>query len=133
MSLQPGLLVFAIGLNAGAAVAAMVRRSVSRSGAVAGTVIGSAILYFGGFATWGMLMLFFVSSTVMSRVGRTAKSSLAALHEKGDERDAVQVIANGGTGLVGTLLFAATGNPLFAAAAAGLKAASQWGRRSVGR
>ena len=119
MTEQVGSLLLVVGLNAVAVLIALQRRSLSRGGAVAGLLVGAAILYTGGFLIWGMLMLFFVSSSVMSRVGRTAKRSLAAMHEKGGERDAVQVLANGGAGLVGSILFAVTGEPVFAIAAAG--------------
>ncbi|MBU8913199.1 MAG: DUF92 domain-containing protein [Spirochaetales bacterium] len=119
MTVRLGFLFLAIGLNAAVALVARWRRSVSRSGAVAGFLVGSIILVAGGFSIWGMLMLFFVSASVISRVGATAKAGLASMHEKGGERDAVQVLANGGAGLVGSILFAATGEPAFAAAAAG--------------
>ena len=119
MTVRFGFLFLAIGLNAAVALAALWRHSVSRSGSVAGLLVGSAILYAGGFFIWGMLMLFFVSASVISRVGRTVKAQLASMHEKGGERDAIQVLANGGAGLVGSILFAATGEPAFAVAAAG--------------
>lgn len=119
MTVRLGFLFLAAGLNAAVALVALSRRSVSRSGAVAGFLVGSAILCAGGFFIWGMLMLFFVSASVISRVGATTKTKLASMHEKGGERDAVQVLANGGAGLVGSILFAVTGEPAFAAAAAG--------------
>ena len=119
MTIRLDVLLLAAGLNAAVALAALWRRSVSRSGAVAGFLVGSIILATGGFAIWGMLMLFFVSASVVSRVGATAKKQLASMHEKGSERDAIQVLANGGAGLVGSILLAATGEPAFAVAAAG--------------
>ena len=119
MTFRLGFLLLAAGLNTLVALAALWRHSVSRSGAVAGFLLGSAILYSGGFFIWGMLMLFFVSASVISRVGAATKTKLASMHEKGGERDAVQVLANGGAGLVGSILFAATGEPAFAVAAAG--------------
>ena len=119
MTVRLGFLLLAAGLNAAVALVALWRRSVSRSGAVAGFLVGSAILCAGGFFIWGMLMLFFVSASVISRVGATTKTKLASMHEKGGERDAVQVLANGGAGLVGSILIAVTGEPAFAAAAAG--------------
>jgi uncharacterized protein (TIGR00297 family) len=122
--LHPGLLFLALGLNVAASVAALARRSLTRGGAAAAAVVGSGILYFGGLLTWGMLILFFVSSTAIGRIGSAAKSGLSDMHEKGGERDLVQVLANGGVGLVATLLYAAFRSPAFAAAAAGSLAAA---------
>ena len=119
MTVRLGFLLLAVGLNAAVSLTALWRRSLCWSGALAGFLVGSAILYSGGFFIWGMLMLFFVSASVISRVGATAKMQLASMHEKGGERDAIQVLANGGAGLVGSVLFATTGEPAFAVAAAG--------------
>jgi len=119
VTLRLGFLLLAAGLNAMAALAARWRRSVSSSGAVAGFLVGSIILATGGFFIWGMLMLFFVSASAITRVGAAAKAGLVSMHEKGGERDAVQVFANGAAGLAGAVLYAATGEPAFAAAAAG--------------
>jgi uncharacterized protein (TIGR00297 family) len=116
---QTGVLLLSAGLNAPVVLAALWRKSLSPSGAVVGFLLGSTILFTGGFLLWGMLMLFFVSSSVMSRVGGPAKASLASMHEKGDERDGAQVLANGGAGLLGAILFAVTGEQVFAVAAAG--------------
>jgi len=119
VTLRLGFLLLAAGLNAIAAFAARWRRSVSNSGAVAGFLVGFIILATGGFFIWGMLMLFFVSASAITRVGAATKAGLMSMHEKGGERDAVQVFANGGAGLAGSVLFAVTAEPAFAVAAAG--------------
>jgi uncharacterized protein (TIGR00297 family) len=113
-----GYLLLALGVNSVAALGALWRRAVTRDGALAGLVVGAITLYLGGFFYWGMLMLFFVSSTIVSRIGPARKESLARIHEKDDRRDAVQVLANGGTSVLALALFGITGKPAFAVAAA---------------
>lgn len=111
--------------NGFAAYAALIRGSVSFSGAVAGTIVGAGILSAGGFFLWAILIIFFVSSSLLSRIGKARKAALEIIHKKGSERDAVQVFANGGIGFAGALLFGFTGNELFwCAAAASLAAAA---------
>lgn len=75
--------------------------SLSRSGTVVATLVGSAILLGTGFP--GMLVLgtFFVGSSLISRI---APDRSAALDAKGNTRDAWQVLANGGTAALGALL-----------------------------
>ena len=118
MTIRAGFLLLAAAVNLAAAVGALWRRAVSRDGALAGFLVGTIILYAGGFFFWAMLMLFFVSSTVVSRIGRRAKASLEQIHEKGARRDAMQVLANGGAGLVAVVLFGLTREPALAVAGA---------------
>lgn len=116
--------VLAVALNAAAGYAAHRREAVTLDGAIAGALLGATILAAGGFFGWIMLMLFFVGSTVASRIGAPRKASLGAMHEKSDQRDAVQVAANGGVAAVALVAHRLTGEPAFAAAAAGAFAAA---------
>jgi uncharacterized protein (TIGR00297 family) len=77
------------------ALAARRTRSLSVGGAVAATVVGTLAVAAGW--NWGaLLILYFVSSTVLSHVRRAEKARRTeAIVEKGGERDAVQVLANG--------------------------------------
>jgi uncharacterized protein (TIGR00297 family) len=70
-------------------------RSLSASGALAATVIGTAAAAAGW--SWAVLLiLYFASSTALSRLGRTKKERRTSpVVEKGGERDATQVSANG--------------------------------------
>ena len=115
---------FGLALNAGAAYAAFRNRSVSGSGAIAGAVVGAAIYLGGGFSYWLMLMLFFVSSSAAGRIGRRRRPSLEQIHERGNRRDAVQVVANGGVPAIAAVLLGVTGHAVFALAAAGALAAA---------
>jgi len=84
-------------LVAGAiSLAARSARSLTTSGAIAATVIGALAVTVGW--NWGaLLILYFVSSTVLSRLGRSEKEKrTSAVVAKGGQRDAIQVLANGG-------------------------------------
>ncbi len=115
------ILLFLLGgflLNGAVAYTAWRRGSLAPSGAVAGTMLGLALFAAGGFLFWCLMGAFFVSSTLLTRMGRQRKRSLERLHEKGGRRDGAQVLANGGAGLVAAILFAATGTDFFATALA---------------
>lgn len=111
------VLLVAIGLvlNGTASVLALWRRSVDAGGAVAGAVVGTAIFAAGGPLFWVILMSFFLSSTALGSIRRNDKRWLDAIHQKGDRRDFVQVLANGGIGMAAAVLFRITGNPAWAA------------------
>ena len=72
-------------------------RSLTVGGAIAATVIGTVAVAAGW--DWGaLLILYFASSTALSRLGRSLKEQRTApIVAKGGERDAVQVLANGAT------------------------------------
>lgn len=88
------------------AVSLVARRSgaLSMSGAAAATIIGVLALVAGW--SWGILLIaYFVSSTALSRFGENEKQKLsAAIVAKGGERDALQVLANGGVFALAALL-----------------------------
>ncbi len=106
------------------ALASRRARSLSRSGALAAVGIGTAAAVVG----WGwaiLLIVFFVLSSALSRFRRaTREARIGAIVEKGDERDAYQVLANGGVFAVAALLAGSTGQPLWGAAALGALAAA---------
>jgi len=87
-----------VGLIAAAAIAFAARaaRSLTTSGALAATAIGTLAVTAGW--NWGaLLILYFVSSTVLSRLGRAEKEErTSSVVAKGGQRDAIQVLANGG-------------------------------------
>jgi uncharacterized protein (TIGR00297 family) len=79
-------------------------RSLDNSGAVAAAVVGTVALLAGW--SWGLLLIaYFVSSSVLSRLGEDEKQKLnASVVAKGGARDAVQVLANGGVFAAAALL-----------------------------
>ena len=77
------------------ATMAYAARLLTRGGAFAATAVGAASMI--GGAGWVVaLLFFFVSSSALSRWrGAERERLLGAIIEKGDRRDAVQVLANG--------------------------------------
>lgn len=117
----------------GPIVAGIVWRAglLSTSGAIAAAVLGSSTAV-AGLDWMALLLAFFLSSTLLGRVGREQKQRRsAAVIEKSGPRDATQVLANGALFGLGALL--ATGGPVSTATAAvalgGLAAATAdtWG------
>jgi uncharacterized protein (TIGR00297 family) len=95
-----------IGLLLSAAIAAVAfrRGSLSASGALAAVGVG-AVIYLGGGVVWfAALGTFFVTSTLLGRVGARLKAATKLEFAKGDTRDAWQVLANGGIAALAALL-----------------------------
>ncbi len=89
---------FVLGFCLSAVIAAIAwrRGSLSRSGAIAAVVVGTLVFGCGGPGSGALLIVFFVSSSALSRLTSWRKAQAAALFAKGSTRDAVQVLANGG-------------------------------------
>lgn len=71
---------------------------------MAAALLGSVIMGFGGLRWAVVLMGFFLSSSLLSRLFRRQKIGLDEKYAKSDERDAGQVLANGGFAGVFVLL-----------------------------
>jgi uncharacterized protein (TIGR00297 family) len=82
--------------------AARAAKALSVSGAVAAAVVGFLLFGLGGGQGAASLLLFFITSSALSRVGKRRKDALR--FEKGGERDAGQVLANGGVAAAFALL-----------------------------
>jgi uncharacterized protein (TIGR00297 family) len=74
--------------------------ALSGSGALAASATGAAIFGLGGFPWAVVLLLFFVSSSALSKAFAKRKTSLADNFAKGSRRDWGQVFANGGLGVL---------------------------------
>ena len=130
MTWSLGRIALSLGLNAAVVLLARWRRSVSAGGACGAFVVGTGILVLGGYGYWSLLLLFFVTSTLVSRIGSSRKADLAGIHERGGERDLVQVAANGLPGLFAVVALAITGHQAFGVAVAAAFAATNadtWG------
>ncbi len=114
------------GLLAAALIALAGRRAraLSASGATAAVLIGTAAVAAGW--DWGaLLIVFFLASSVLSRVRREQKETTGGgIAAKGDERDAVQVLANGGVFALAAVVFLMTGNEVWQAVGVGALAAA---------
>ena len=98
---------FVIGVLAGVVIAYLAyrARALNKPGAVAAGLLGSVVFGLGG-AAWALVLLtFFVSSSLLSRLFKRKKVFASGEFAKGSNRDAWQVGANGG--LAGVLALAA--------------------------
>lgn len=107
------------------AYAAMQRGSLTPGGALTAVVVGTVTFVLGGGVAGLALLAFFLSSSALSRYRRREKQQLmGGIVEKGDTRDAMQVLANGGPAALFCIAYAATGKPVFYAGALGALAAA---------
>lgn len=72
--------------------------ALNRNGAIAAVVTGSLIFGLGGLPWAVLLLTFFISSSLLSRLFARRKAGLAEKYSKGSQRDWAQVAANGGLG-----------------------------------
>ncbi len=80
--------------------AAYKKRSLSFTGMLAAFVMGTVYYGAGNLFWFGILLLFFVSSSVFSHFRGDRKAELEKSYAKSGRRDAGQVLANGGLGMV---------------------------------
>jgi uncharacterized protein (TIGR00297 family) len=126
------LLQWAIGLALSCLVALIGfrKRALTASGAVGAILVGTSIFGFGGW-TWGLVLVaFFALSSLLSRHRHADKRALADKFIKGTRRDLAQVLANGGLGVVLSLLYFSNPTPPLLAAFLGAIAAvnaDTWG------
>jgi uncharacterized protein (TIGR00297 family) len=78
------------------AYAAFRAKSLNRSGAMAAVVVGTVIFGIGGWQWAVLLLTFFVTSSALTRAFKKRKSDLSEKFSKGGQRDAGQVLGNGG-------------------------------------
>ena len=113
MNINPQQLLIGIGLALFIAYLARKAGSLSRSGAVAAAIIGGITFGLGGLLPAILLLTFFITSSLLSRVGGKRKLVVATAFEKGGERDYGQVIANGSVASLFVILFALTNEKLW--------------------
>ncbi len=111
-------------LGFGIALLAYAAGALSKTGAIAATLVGGVTFGAGGIVPGVLLMLFFVSSSLLSRLGRKRTRDLHAMFAKGGRRDHGQVFANGLTAAALALLHGLSADPLWLAGVAGALAAS---------
>lgn len=84
------------------AAAARYRRSLSLDGMFAAITMGTILVGTAGWWAGILLVAFFASSSILSRAG---SSTSAITQARGSERDAVQVLANGGIALLAAIAY----------------------------
>ncbi len=117
-------------LSAAIAIAAWRAGSLSPSGAAAALFIGT-LATAAGWGWGALLILYFVSSSLLSRVGARVKAERSgSIVEKGGARDATQVLANGAVFAAASVLQLTIPSDIWLATGAGALAASAsdtWG------
>jgi uncharacterized protein (TIGR00297 family) len=96
-----------IGIVLGALIAILAWKAgaLSRNGAWAAALTGSLIFGLGGLPWATLLLTFFVSSSILSRLFATRKAAVNEKFSKGSRRDWGQVLANGGLGALLVMTF----------------------------
>ncbi len=98
---------------------------LNNSGATATFLLGTTIFGIGGMAWTVPLLTFYLLSSVLSKLGKKRKAKFDLVFEKGSQRDAGQVYANGGIAWVLMIIFSLTNEPAIFFAYMGTLAAVQ--------
>ena len=108
LSLASLYLQLLIGLLLAAVIAVLAWKAgaLTRSGGWAALLTGGLIFGFGGIQWAILLLVFFISSSALSRAFSQRKEKLAENFAKGSRRDWGQVLANGGLGALLVVIFA---------------------------
>jgi uncharacterized protein (TIGR00297 family) len=94
----------ALAINAAVAVLMGSLRVVSRSGAVAGGIVGFIVLAAGGWRSYALLWAFFLLGTLATRLGYRRKKAADLAQSNQGRRGAANVVANCGVAAVLLLL-----------------------------
>jgi len=98
MSLNFSLTTFLLGLAAGGLIAILAWKAsaLNRSGAWAAALTGGLLFGLGGLPWASLLLIFFITSSGLSRAFSRQKATLGEKFAKGSRRDWGQVLANDG-------------------------------------
>jgi uncharacterized protein (TIGR00297 family) len=131
---SPGRLAIAGAVTLGFAVLARVLRGVDRSGMLAGGAACFLLFAGAGPSAFAVLAALFLLTWIATRFGYRRKQALGVA-ERGDGRDAWQVLANLAVAALGSVAFGVTGNRawLFASAAALAEAATDTVASEIGQ
>ncbi len=88
-------------------------RALSISGAAGMIIVGSIVFGLGGVVFAIPLILFFVSSSLLSKIKTSDKEKSMEMFDKSGPRDIYQVLANGGVGALAVLMFFVTNNTIW--------------------
>ncbi len=88
-------------------------RFLDKGGSVALFLLGTLVFGVGRWTFSAPILAFFVFSSVLSKVGKTRKLTLMNVFEKSSQRDAAQVLANGGVAGLMLVLWYYSKNDLF--------------------
>jgi uncharacterized protein (TIGR00297 family) len=86
-------------------VSSHLARFLTLSGSIAQFILGTILLGLGGWQWTVPMLVFFVLSSMVSKIGKRRRADADSLFEKSSRRDAWQVIANGGVAGAITLIW----------------------------
>lgn len=95
------------------AYAAYRKQSLTLDGSIGATFMGTVMYATSGIFGSIMMVLFFLSSSVLSHFKKSKKKKVARQFDKTGRRDILQVFANGGVGLIHSILYYMTKNPSY--------------------
>jgi uncharacterized protein (TIGR00297 family) len=98
---------------------------LNNSGATATFLLGSTIFGVGGLDWTVPLLTFYFLSSILSKLGHKRKAKFDLVFEKGSQRDAGQVYANGGVAWIMMVIYSLTADPYIFFAYLGTLAAVQ--------
>lgn len=98
-------LCFAIVANAVIAALSFFAGAVTLSGVFGGFAVGFLILYFGGWGSFAVLVLFFVLGSAATRLGYRRKAAMGVAQEDKGRRGAKHAFANCGTAAAAAVLY----------------------------
>jgi uncharacterized protein (TIGR00297 family) len=117
-------IVLGLVLGTAISVIAYLTGHLTVSGALMAVLVGGLTFGFGGLIPAVLLILFFLSSSLLSRLGAERKQTLAGAFAKGGRRDIGQVLANGGIPVILAVLYGLTRGNLWMVGLVGALAAS---------
>ena len=98
-----GQLMLWMGITVVIALVAYAIKALSLSGAVGAWLLGTVVFGLGG-AEWMIpVIMFFVFSTLLTKMGKKHKKKLETVFEKTGNRDIYQVFANGGIAMIAVM------------------------------
>ncbi|MFP4362364.1 MAG: DUF92 domain-containing protein [Spirochaetia bacterium] len=103
-------IILGVFLNGVAAFGAFYKHAVTISGGIAGFIIGVSLTAFVDISGWSLLMVFFLTSTLLGKYKKAKKAEHQRKHEKGATRDAEQVLANCGAAVIAAAVYYFTGS-----------------------
>ena len=89
------------------------KQSLTLDGSIGATFMGTVMYATSGIFGSIMMVLFFLSSSVLSHFNKSKKKKVARQFDKTGRRDILQVFANGGVGLIHSILYYMTNNPSY--------------------
>lgn len=108
--LDTAQIVSGIILSIGIAVFSVKFGALSRSGGVGMALVGTIVFGLGGIEFAIPLIFFFVSSSLLSKISSPKKRAAMLAFDKTGPRDILQVLANGGVGVICVIVYFITGD-----------------------